>query len=240
MTDRRDRGPLFDTLFRPTTTDPAGVPHTVAAPPEPVGSPGLTSAAPVRAAGVHSRAGNAMSRTRSALLAGAARAVAQSGTRIAMSQVATAAGVAKATLYNHFRTRDAVLAAVVLDQVQQLIDAAADLPLEAALVMTAETLSGSVVLRGLATVEPAVLAGLGRIDETAPGWVLAREAVAAALADTSRTGTDTVLRWLASYLISPGEHADFAAGAAVLVAGLPVVETGAADERRDTLGHRSA
>ena len=45
--------PLYDTLFRPTTL-----------------SPRVTSAAPVRAKGVHSRAGNAMNRTRAALLSG--------------------------------------------------------------------------------------------------------------------------------------------------------------------------
>ena len=33
----------------------------------------------------------------------------QTGTKITMSQIAANAGVAKATLYNHFRTRDAVL-----------------------------------------------------------------------------------------------------------------------------------
>ncbi|MDT4917587.1 MAG: TetR/AcrR family transcriptional regulator, partial [Pseudonocardiales bacterium] len=85
--------PLYDTLFRPTTVSPLSA-----------------SAAPVRQQGMHTRAGNAMSRTRAALLSGAARAVSVTGSRITMAQVATAAGVAKATLYNHFRTRDAVLA----------------------------------------------------------------------------------------------------------------------------------
>ena len=65
--------PLFDTLFRPTTVDrqPA-VPgrSTVAAGPRPVVPP-IASAAPVRTTGTRTRAGNAMSRTRTALLAGA-------------------------------------------------------------------------------------------------------------------------------------------------------------------------
>ena len=52
----RSADPLYDTLFRPTTPDSA-----------------LASAAPVRVTGTRSRAGNAMSRTRVALLDGARR-----------------------------------------------------------------------------------------------------------------------------------------------------------------------
>src|SRR4051794_11913933 len=130
--------PLFDTLFRPTT-----------------GSPALTSAAPVRAPGTRTRAGNAMTRTRAALLAGAARAVEVSGTKITMAQVAAAGGVAKATLYNHFRTRDAVLAALVIAQVDALVDAQQGKPLDAALGDAAVAISAHPVRRGLARVEPA-------------------------------------------------------------------------------------
>ena len=61
--------------------------------------------------GSHTRAGNAMNRTRAGLLAGAARAFADQGLRRStMQSVAAAAGVAKATLYNHFRTKDDVVA----------------------------------------------------------------------------------------------------------------------------------
>src|SRR3954467_4488632 len=109
--------PLYDTLFRPPTPSPRAPP-----------------AAPVRAKGVHTRAGNAMNRTRAALLSGAARAVEVSGTKITMAQVAAAAGVAKATLYNHFRTRDAVLGALVEHQVEAIIEAQAGKPVGVALV----------------------------------------------------------------------------------------------------------
>ncbi|GAB2467858.1 TetR/AcrR family transcriptional regulator [Jatrophihabitans fulvus] len=235
--------PLFDTLFRPTTDDapaqaehrapavpavpparPAPVARPAAAPVPAVAAPvpAVASAAPVRVTGTRTRAGNAMSRTRAALLSGAARAVATSGTRIAMAQVATAAGVAKATLYNHFRTRDAVLAALVLDQVQHLVDAHADEPLDTALAATALAISRNETLRGLAAVEPAALAALARIDEDAPAWQLARTGVAQVLAGSGRTGTDTVLRWLASFLLSPAAPATIADDVAVLVAGLPV------------------
>ena len=70
------------------------------------------SAPPVREAGVHSRAGNAMQRTRSALLDGAVRAIEKHGARRAtMADIAMLAGVAKGTLYNHFRTKEAIYTA---------------------------------------------------------------------------------------------------------------------------------
>jgi AcrR family transcriptional regulator len=202
--------PLFDTLFRPTTSpEPAPPP------------PSIASAAPVRVTGTRTRAGNAMNRTRAALLAGAARAVEVSGTRITMAQVASAAGVAKATLYNHFRTRDAVLAALVVAQVDDLVEAVAGRPLPVALVDTAASISRHPVRRGLALVEPATLAGLGRIDETTDGWQHARAAVDTALRAEALGGTDTVLRWLASFLLSPADPRTIAADVDVLLAGLP-------------------
>jgi AcrR family transcriptional regulator len=203
--------PLYDTLFRPTTL-----------------SPRVTSAAPVREKGVHTRAGNAMNRTRAALLSGAARAVEVSGTKITMAQVAAAAGVAKATLYNHFRTRDAVLDALVEHQVEAIIEAQAGKPLGVALVDAATAIATSPVRRGLARLEPAVLAAVGRIDASAPGWQSARAAVEAALAAEGRDGVDIVLRWLASYLLTEAEPESIALDVAVLLTGLPALTPPAA------------
>jgi AcrR family transcriptional regulator len=200
--------PLFDTLFRPTTVSPL-----------------VASAAPVREKGVHSRGGNAMNRTRAALLAGAARAVEVSGTKITMAQVAAAAGVAKATLYNHFRTREAVLAALVLHQVDAIIDDQAGKVLGVALIDAATAISTHPVRRGLANVEPAVLAAVGRVDASAAGWQHPRVAVTEALTAESRDGVDTVLRWLASFLLTEAEPESIARDVAVLLAGLPVIET---------------
>jgi AcrR family transcriptional regulator len=170
-----------------------------------------------------------MNRTRAALLGGAARAVAVSGTKITMAQVATAAGVAKATLYNHFRTREAVLAALVLDQVGAVVDEQAGKSLGVALVDAATAISAHPVRRGLERIEPAVLARAGRIDDAAAGWQHARAAVAAALAAQSRDGTETVLRWLASYLLTGAEPEAIARDVAILLAGLPVIEPVVAD-----------
>jgi len=199
--------PLFDTLFRSTVI--------------PAAPPPIASAAPVRETGTRTRAGNAMNRTRAALLDGARRAVEMSGTKITMAQVAAAAGVAKATLYNHFRTREAVLDALLLDEIARLADRAAGLTLRDALASTAAAISDSPLLRTLARVEPGTVAALGRIDRTAIGWQRARAAVDEALAADGRGGAEFVLRWLASFVVSPARPQTIGADLAVLIAALP-------------------
>lgn len=196
--------PLSDTLFRASTLPLA-----------------IASAAPVRERGTRTRAGNAMNRTRAALLDGARRAVEANGTKITMAQIAATAGVAKATLYNHFRTREAVLAALVVDEVSTLIDRVAQRSLPDALAETASALALHPALRTLARIEPGTLAALGCIDRSAPAWRLAREGVVGALASEQRGGADLVLRWLASYLMSPASPSTIAGELAILLAALP-------------------
>lgn len=215
------RDPLLDTLFRPTAP-PTGAelpPHDA-----------LASAEPVRQPGTRVRAGNAMSRTRAAVLTGARGAVEANGTRITMAQVAAAAGVAKATLYNHFRTREAVLAALVHAEVRALVDGCAGQPLPEALTGVALRLSTDPAVRALAAREPGALAALAAVDVGSPGWRAAHDALAAALADAGRGGTDTVLRWLASFLTTPGTLAAIADDVAVLLAGLPAAAPRPVDE----------
>src|ERR687890_2826907 len=89
---------------------------------------------PVHLPGAHTRSGNAMGRTRLGLLTGAARAFAEHGLRRStMQSVAAAAGVAKATLYNHFRTKDQVAAALLAAELDRLTALASGLPLDQAL-----------------------------------------------------------------------------------------------------------
>lgn len=201
--------PLIDTLFRPTTVGTAA-------------SAAAASAPPVRVRGTRTRAGNAMDRTRSALLAGAARAVEVNGTRITMAQVAAAAGVAKATLYNHFRTRETVLSALAAEQARLLVEAHAGKPLEQALTDAAVAISEHPLRRTLASREPAALAAVGCVDPSADGWCIARAGVAELLASAGRTGADLVLRWLASFLLTPADRRSISADVAILVAALPV------------------
>jgi AcrR family transcriptional regulator len=169
-----------------------------------------------------------MSRTRAALLDGARRAVEASGTKITMAQVAAAAGVAKATLYNHFRTRDAVLSALLVDEVGNLVDRHAGEPLPTALAAAANDLSAHRLLRTLALVEPGTLVALARMDPGRPAWQIARQAVADVLAGAGYGGADLVLRWLASFVVNPSRPEAVAADVELLVASQPArVDTSA-------------
>src|SRR5665213_4094646 len=77
--------------------------------------------------GTRSRAGNAMGRGHEAALRGALAAVEKYGSRKAtMGDIAMMAGIAKATLYNHFRTRDDVYAAVVVAEIDAIAAAVAE------------------------------------------------------------------------------------------------------------------
>jgi AcrR family transcriptional regulator len=197
--------PLFETLFRGSSSAVA-----------------IASAAPIPTIGTHSRAGNAMGRTRAALLVGAAKAVVATGTKITMSQVASFSGVAKATLYNHFRTRDAVLAALLAHEVDEVLNRATSASLERALVDAATEISTHPILRSLAQTEPATLAALARVDVRIEAWRRVYEAVAVALRREGLGGEGVVVRWLASYLMTPATEESITADVAIVMAGLPV------------------
>jgi AcrR family transcriptional regulator len=169
-----------------------------------------------------------MGRSRSAILDGARRAVATNGTRLTMAQIASGGGVAKATLYNHFRTRDDVLAALVLDELEAMAESLREEDLADALSSAANGLAQHPLLRVLAEREPATLAALGRIDMATPGWQLAHTAVEAVLSRSGRAGTEFVLRWLASFILSPATSAEIAADLAILLAGLADVPSSSA------------
>jgi AcrR family transcriptional regulator len=148
-----------------------------------------------------------MHRSRAGLLAGAARVLVRQGTRrVSMAEIASEAGIAKATLYNHFRTKDAVWSALVAAEVEALAGECREMPTEAALVHAAGKLSAHPVVRRLAADEPETVARLLTAPRSAAGWRTARGAVEE---HVERAGgdpvvVDAVLRWLASFLVDPG------------------------------------
>jgi len=162
-----------------------------------------------------------MARSRAAILDGARAAVEANGTKITMAQVAARGGVAKATLYNHFRAREDVLAALLLDEIDGLVAAVWPLELPRALTAAAVAVSEHPLLEALGGQDITTLAVLARVDVRTPGWARVAAAVEQMLRRAGRAGTPTVLRWLSSYLIAPADEADIAADVAVLVAGLP-------------------
>ncbi|WP_116453075.1 TetR/AcrR family transcriptional regulator [Blastococcus litoris] len=143
-----------------------------------------------------------MGRTRLGLLAGAARAFAEHGVRRStMQSVAAAAGVAKATLYNHFRTKDEVVAALLALELDRLTVLASGLPLAEALAALSDELGGHPVLRRLASTEPELLAGLLMLD--AERWSALVTRLGAALG-LDPDGAELVGRWLLGVVLQPG------------------------------------
>lgn len=189
------------------------------------GTPG--SAAPA-ARSPRSRAGNAMGRTRAAALDGARRVLTEHGVRKAtMGDIAVRGGLAKATLYNHFRTKDEVIAALVADDLAELADDCRDLArddLAVALTRAADAVAGHAVLTALRTVEPTALLATV-VPGSAPSWDAVRERTAEVLDTSGRASgpeqVDLVLRWLAGHTLEPGSQTSRAAQARVLAAGLP-------------------
>jgi AcrR family transcriptional regulator len=144
--------------------------------------------------------------TRRGLLDGAARAFAENGVRRStMQSVAAAAGVAKATLYNHFRTKDDVARALLAVELDRLTDLAAARPPGEALAVLSDALGGHPVLRRLAEVEPDVLAGMLAVD--GDRWAGLRDRLAGVLgADVD--GADLAARWLLGVVVQPGRSID--------------------------------
>jgi AcrR family transcriptional regulator len=169
-----------------------------------------------------------MGRTRSALLQATAECVARYGIRkTTMVDVASKSGVAKATLYNHFRTKDDVLAAVVEHQLAELVGAcvtkAASDGLVEALTHAAAVLGGHPSLRKAAEDEQALLAPV-MTPSGGRGWQLARDGVAAVLtaggAPSTPADVDLVLRWCASQVLWPLGPDERRTGSEALVRGL--------------------
>jgi AcrR family transcriptional regulator len=181
------------------------------------------SAAPIRERGVHSRAGNAMARTRAAVLDGAARAVEKHGARKAtMADIASLAGIAKGTLYNHFRAKEAVYAAALDAGIRGLTAECTGVArddLSEALGVAAERIGSHPALRRIAADEPATLATLMTPTDM-PLWGLARSGIrdvlVAAGVATSAASIDLLLRWLVSFMAAPAT--DLASQAGLLAA----------------------
>lgn len=174
------------------------------------------SDAPLRDPGLRTRSGNAMLRTRAAILDAAEACVDRSGVRrTTMGEIATTGGVAKATLYNHFRTKDDVLAALVEARVGALAAACTERPVAQALEHAAAVLRDSRALRKLAQEEPALLVALA-VPGEGRGWEAARTAVAGVVGSEA---AELVLRWLLSQLLWPAEPGAGTSVAGTLAAG---------------------
>jgi AcrR family transcriptional regulator len=157
---------------------------------------------PDRPPGLRLRAGNTMSRTRAGLLAGAARAFADAGLRRStMQSIAAAAGVSKATLYNHFRTKDEVARELLAVELDRLTRLAADRPLADALAALSDELGAHPVLRRLAVTEPELLHELLGVGTELWSAIVAQLAAALGVDDD---GADLAAHWLLGVVLQPG------------------------------------
>jgi len=144
-----------------------------------------------------------------------------------MADIANLAGIAKGTLYNHFRAKEAVFAAAIDAGLNSLTDecvTVANDDLADALVLAAERLGTHPALCRLAVDEPAAIAALTAIDES-ERWEAARASVKSVLDAGGRDATpatvEVVLRWLVSFMGAPGRDVESQAG--VIASGLPVL-----------------
>jgi AcrR family transcriptional regulator len=168
-----------------------------------------------------------MLRTRSAILDAAAECIARDGVRrTTMSDVSAQARIAKATLYNHFRTKDDLVSALVLARVEQLAAECAELAvagLAPALEHAGRSLGASAALRQVAGTEPALAAVLATPGADR-GWLAARVGVETVLresgAPSDAASVDLVLRWLCGHVLWPATDAELTLGARVLADGL--------------------
>ncbi|HZG96019.1 MAG TPA: helix-turn-helix domain-containing protein [Mycobacteriales bacterium] len=183
--------------------------------------------------GTRSRAGNNMSRSRAGILSGAAACLERYGPRkTTMADISREGGIAKATLYNHFRDKSEVYAALLEREVDEVLarvrdamakavaDAGHDrgsAPLAAALATAAVEVAGHRVLRRVVEAEPVLLAALVQPRDNVP-WQRARELAEVVVGDAG--AADLALRWVLSHAGWPADAGEVAAGAARLATAL--------------------
>ncbi|MEO6713406.1 MAG: TetR/AcrR family transcriptional regulator [Mycobacteriales bacterium] len=168
-----------------------------------------------------------MSRSRAGILSGASASILKFGTRkTTMGDIARVGGVAKATLYNHFRDKRELYAALVDAEVDALIVRVAAAytsgvssdPVTNALTAAALGVAGHPLLRHIAGHEPVVLGSVICFGDR-PAWLKARRQAAGLFGSTEPSAAgDLALRWVVSHAGWPAVEADVAAAAAVVAA----------------------
>ena len=149
-----------------------------------------------------------ISGTRQALLDGARIVFAEVGVRNAnMIEIADRSEVARATLYNHFRDKDELIAALIEDEIERMRNLITSAPdRREVLFLIANDIAQNAALRKVLSLEPHLIAALAQISET-PIWNQARNILATSLS-TSSVGAEIALRWCISQFFAPIASAD--------------------------------
>ena len=147
------------------------------------------------------RAGNVMHRARAGAVRGALEAIARRGIRgLTMVEAADRGGLARATLYNHVRDKDALLALVLEAELARLsarFEAASDL--EHGLAEVADAIATHPALAGIRAHDAASLASLAAAEHPAVRTAIV-EALQSRQCRADSANVDLVLRWLASFV----------------------------------------
>ena len=141
-------------------------------------------------------------RTQSAILEGAKELIATVGlAKMSMIEIADTSEVSRATLYNHYRDKESVIAALCDFEIRQLLSIAqtAGQP-QAVLEALSIAVSSDRALANMRTHDPAPLA-LALCASTHPLWIQFREALGAIL--NSQELADTATAWLIGQALQP-------------------------------------
>ena len=174
-----------------------------------------------------------MGRARAGILAGARTTIIQGGVRrMTMSAVAERGGVAKATVYNHFRSRGELLDGLLADELAQLLQVAARAGSDPTdqLAAAAYSLAQNPMLDAIRQHEPEVLAGLTGFatSDVAERWdgavASVRELLVGHGLRSDDDAVDFLLRWLLAVVLAPAERARLAAEAGLLITAIAVAD----------------
>lgn len=145
---------------------------------------------------------NAHRRTEAAILEGTKTLIARSGiSGLSMIEIADASEVSRATLYNHYRDKDAVLAALVASEVQRLTELAttAGTPADA-LESLSISISSDPALAAMRIHDADVLVA-AMTNATSEHFLTIARVIYGAT--QSKPGTGIAMRWLLGQVMQP-------------------------------------
>ena len=141
-------------------------------------------------------------RTEEAILSATKELIAASGaSKISMIDISAHSQVARATLYNHFRDKSAVIEALLASEVARIIEGSklAGTPVDA-LEFLSQSISSDSALAGLRIHDPALLAQL-LIHSEHPLYLELARAIFSLTQSPSATGL--AMRWLLGQVLQP-------------------------------------
>ncbi len=145
---------------------------------------------------------NAHRRTEAAILEGTKELISRKGiSALSMIEIADTSEVSRATLYNHYRDKDAVLEALVASEVDRLVEIAttAGTPSDA-LESLSISISSDPALAALRSYDPDILMR-AMSDTTSAHYITIAKVIYGAT--ESEAGTGIAMRWLLGQVAQP-------------------------------------